>query len=52
MIERCGAMHGADFTTLKIAADDALFDWERARLKLQWHKRRHVENELSHAAHP
>jgi len=50
MIEQCRAMHGADFTTLKIATDDAWFDWERARLKLQTHEWKHVGKGRSHAA--
>jgi hypothetical protein len=51
MIEHSGTTHRADFTRLKIATDDAWFDWERARLKLREHKRRHAGSELSHAAH-
>jgi len=45
-----GTMHGADFSMLKIATDDAWFDWERARLKLQAHEWKHAGRELSHAA--
>ena len=50
MIRHSRAIHGTQFTVLKIAADDAWFDSERARLKLQRHKRMHTEGELSHAA--
>ena len=50
MMKHCGMMRGADFTTLRIAADHAWLESERARLKLQEHKRRHVGSELSHAA--
>jgi hypothetical protein len=49
MIEHCRAIHGTNFTVLKIAADDAWFAAERARLKLQEHKRRHAGGELSRA---
>jgi hypothetical protein len=51
MIEQCRTMPGADFTMLKLATDNAWFDWERARLKHQTHEWKHVGNERSRAAH-
>ena len=50
MLGRSGTMQGSDFIKLRIATDEAWIDSERARLKLQEHKRRQAANELSHTA--
>jgi glycerol dehydrogenase-like iron-containing ADH family enzyme len=50
MIERSGTMAGADFTSLRVAADHAWLESERVRLELREHKRRHAGSELSHTA--